>query len=197
MVLSCNSARITLGTSCSIFSRTLSFNQHLRILPQELSWYLPVVTEQAKLTLTNTPLRRVNKMLEQPTDKPKTTKIWTLNEIERRFGSDDLDSYSLHSENIAISLQQHVGDSLRINRILYRIWRTLPSLLSKRQLPLFWQLFLCLGRPTEVYIWKTEIIDHLPVNAYPLDYSYAPWVYDVEKAERLYKLSIQLVQSDK
>lgn len=123
----------------------------------------------------------------------KTAMIWTANEIERRFGARGLHSYSLHPGGIATGLQQHVGEDLM------KQWATIPNMMASMKsieqgaaTTVWAAVSRELAHTGGKYLEDCQIIGPLPVDATPLDPGYAQWVYDEDKASRLYDLSLKL-----
>ncbi|KAF2999982.1 hypothetical protein E8E14_007047 [Neopestalotiopsis sp. 37M] len=123
----------------------------------------------------------------------KTAMIWTSNEVERRFGARGLHSYSLHPGGIATGLQQHVGEDLM------KQWATIPNMMASMKsieqgaaTTVWAAVARDLAHTGGKYLEDCQIIGPLPVDATPLDPGYAPWVYDEDKASRLYDLSLKL-----
>ncbi|KAF7586248.1 hypothetical protein BBP40_009199 [Aspergillus hancockii] len=124
----------------------------------------------------------------------KTAMIWAANEIDRRYGSRGLHAYSLHPGSIASGLQKHATDDLR------KQWSTIPGLtasgksLEQGAATTVWAATAgILEEQGGLYLEGCQIIGPLSSDAGLLEPGYASWVYDKEKASKLYELSMGLV----
>jgi NAD(P)-dependent dehydrogenase (short-subunit alcohol dehydrogenase family) len=124
----------------------------------------------------------------------KTAMIWTANEIDRRYGSRGLHAYSLHPGSISSGLQKYATDDLR------KQWSTIPGLEASKKSPeqgaatTIWAATAgVLEGRGGIFLEGCQIIGPLSSDAGLLEAGYAPWVYDKEKAARLYEFSKGLV----
>lgn len=126
----------------------------------------------------------------------KTANIWFSNELERRYGSRNLHSTSLHPGGIATGLQVHLDPALSKN------WDK-PEIAAYMKSPEQ-------GAATQIYAalskeWKdkggkylSDCVEQGPFQhsgqpMYVGDDGYETWAYDEDKEKQLWKDSLKMV----
>lgn len=124
----------------------------------------------------------------------KTANIYLANEIERRYGSQNLHATSLHPGGIATGLQVHVADMMKAMEGNKEVMKSLKSTDQ--------------GAATSVYAavskeWKEKGGRYLadceemgPVVDRDMmagDCGYAEWAYDEDKSKRLWVESLKMI----
>jgi NAD(P)-dependent dehydrogenase (short-subunit alcohol dehydrogenase family) len=129
----------------------------------------------------------------------KTANIYFANELERRYGSQNLHATSLHPGGIETGLQKHTDPEWMKSMMTPE---TIAYMKSPEQ-----------GAATSVYAaiseeWKdkggkylSDCVIQDPVNpnggAFAIgDDGYATWIYDVEKEQKLWKESLRMLGMD-
>ncbi|PQE18989.1 short-chain dehydrogenase protein [Rutstroemia sp. NJR-2017a WRK4] len=124
----------------------------------------------------------------------KTAMIWTANEIERRFGGRGVHAWSLHPGAILTELGRHVDEEGQRQWALMEGMKEAVKSVEQGAATTVWA---AVGRGLEGrggrYLEDCQVIGPLSKDAGLLEPGYAPWVYDEEKAGRLYELSLGLV----
>ncbi|KAJ5765198.1 hypothetical protein N7520_004757 [Penicillium odoratum] len=125
----------------------------------------------------------------------KTAMIWTANEIDARFGDSGLHSYSLHPGNVSSGLQKLISADLAKQ---FSALSGLEALEKSPEQGAATTVWAATARDLEgrggLFLENCQVIGPLPLNAGLLTPGYASWVYDKEKAARLYDLSLELVK---
>jgi NAD(P)-dependent dehydrogenase (short-subunit alcohol dehydrogenase family) len=122
----------------------------------------------------------------------KTANIYMANEIDRRYGKDGLHGLSVHPGGIWTGLQIHVKDPGFRERYSSGPGKNIMK--SPEQ-----------GAATQVYAaiskdWEGRGGRYLcnceeagPSTGKPFDEGYSDWVYDVEKARKLWDVSLKMI----
>ena len=124
----------------------------------------------------------------------KTAMNWTSNEIERRYGSQGLHSFSLHPGGIQTGLQKYVPQETQDQ------WFKVPDVYRYMKSPeqgAATTVWAALAKSLEgkggKYLEDCQIIGPWDPATTQMDPGYAPWTYDEEKAAKLWELSLELV----
>ncbi|KAJ5641913.1 hypothetical protein N7490_005913 [Penicillium lividum] len=125
----------------------------------------------------------------------KTAMIWTTNEIDARFGDRGLHSYSLHPGNVSSGLQKHISADLAKQFSALSGLEALEKSPEQGAATTVWAATASdLEGRGGLFLENCQVIGPLPLDAGLLTPGYASWVYDKEKAARLYDLSLELVK---
>ncbi|PQE05995.1 short-chain dehydrogenase protein [Rutstroemia sp. NJR-2017a BBW] len=124
----------------------------------------------------------------------KTAMIWTANEIERRFGGRGVHAWSLHPGAILTELGRHVDEE---GQKQWALMEGMAEAVKSVEQGAATTVWAAVARGLEgrggKYLEDCQVIGPLPEKAGLLEPGYAAWVYDEEKAGRLYELSLGLV----
>ncbi|KAF4785052.1 oxidoreductase [Colletotrichum scovillei] len=123
----------------------------------------------------------------------KTALVWMANEVERRYGSQNLHAFSLHPGGILSGLQQHVPDELKEawgrNEALAKHWKSAEQGAATT-------VWAAVSKDLEgrggKYLEDCQIIGAWDPATGDVGSGYAMWAYDQEKAERLWSLGLKL-----
>jgi NAD(P)-dependent dehydrogenase (short-subunit alcohol dehydrogenase family) len=124
----------------------------------------------------------------------KTAMNWTANEIERRYGSRGLHAFSLHPGGIASGLQKYVTEEVRASwssgGVPDTIWKTAEQGAATT-------VWAAVAKELEgtggKYLEDCQVIGPWDPATGRIGQGYAPWVYDEEKATKLWEKSLEWV----
>ncbi|PSN61303.1 short-chain dehydrogenase [Corynespora cassiicola Philippines] len=124
----------------------------------------------------------------------KTANIWMANEIERRYGSQNLHGFSLHPGGIWTGLQVHVPKEQM------EMWSKMDKVREMMKSPeqgAATQVWAAVAKEWEgkggVYLEDCQVSKPVKEGYTPLDPGYEKHVYDEEGAKKLWKVSLKLV----
>lgn len=124
----------------------------------------------------------------------KTATIWTSNEIERRFGSRNLHAFSVHPGGISTGLQKHVSqgmvDQWKSHETMGPQWKNTEQGAATT-------VWAAMSKALEgrggKYLEDCQIAGPWDPETGEMGSGYAPWVYNEDKAVKLWERSVELV----
>jgi NAD(P)-dependent dehydrogenase (short-subunit alcohol dehydrogenase family) len=124
----------------------------------------------------------------------KTAMIWTANEIERQYGAHGLHAFSLHPGGIHSGLQKHIPQELKEawgkSADFVPMWKNTEQGAATT-------VWAAVAKELEgqggKYLEDCQIIGPWDPKTGDLGPGHAPWVYDDNKAAKLWAKSLELV----
>lgn len=123
----------------------------------------------------------------------KIANVYFANETERRYGSQGLHAFSLHPGGIWTGLQIHVAEQVEM-------WKATPGVAEHMKSPAqgaATTVWAAVAKAFEgtggVYLEDCGVAGPVDPQGPPIGPGYAPWAYNQENEERLWKISNKYV----